>query len=112
MFTDKVAVVTGAGSGIGRALAIQLAAAGARIALSDVNRAGLDQTLQLLPVNGTTCDKDKLRARGYTLDVSSRDAVYAHADEVRRDFGAAHFVFNNAGATLIGTVANTSTEEF
>ena len=38
--------------------------------------------------------------------------MYAHADEVKRDFGTAHFVFNNAGATLVGTVANTSIEEF
>jgi len=103
-FSNKVAVVTGAGSGIGRALSLLLAAEGARVALSDVNRAALDETLHLLPENA--------QARGYTLDVSSREAVFAHADEVRRDFGTAHFVFNNAGTSLVGTVENTSVEEF
>jgi NAD(P)-dependent dehydrogenase (short-subunit alcohol dehydrogenase family) len=53
-----------------------------------------------------------VRARGYAVDVSSREAVFAHAGDVEREFGAAHFVFNNAGATLIGTVAHTSIEEF
>jgi NAD(P)-dependent dehydrogenase (short-subunit alcohol dehydrogenase family) len=103
-FEGKVVVITGAGSGIGRALALQLAAAGARLALSDVNRGGLDETMALLPAGGD--------ARAYTLDVSSREAVFAHAAEVERDFGAAHFVVNNAGATVIGTVAHTSIEEY
>ncbi|MDH4022668.1 MAG: SDR family NAD(P)-dependent oxidoreductase, partial [Gammaproteobacteria bacterium] len=48
-YAAKVAVVTGAGSGIGRHLAIQLGRAGARLALSDINRAGLDETLGMLP---------------------------------------------------------------
>ena len=104
IFKGKVAVITGAGSGIGRALSQKLAAEGARLALSDVNRAALDETLQSLPA-GT-------EARGYTLDVSSRAAFFAHADEVIRDFGTAHFIFNNAGTTLVGTIAHTSIEEF
>jgi NAD(P)-dependent dehydrogenase (short-subunit alcohol dehydrogenase family) len=112
MFKDKVAVITGAGSGIGRALAIQMADAGARVAVSDINRAALDVTLKMLATNGQVSGDSRLRAKGYTLDVSSPEAVFAHAEEVKRDFGAAHFVFNNAGATVIGTVANTSIEEF
>jgi len=103
MFKEKVAVITGAGSGIGRALARQLAAEGAHLALSDVNRASVDETLRMLP-KGTV-------ARAYTLDVSSRAAFFAHADEVQRDFGTAHFIFNNAGATVVGTVANLTIEE-
>ena len=62
MFTDKVVVITGAGSGIGRALAQQVAGKGARLALSDINAKGLDETLQSLPAGA--------EARGYTLDVS------------------------------------------
>lgn len=103
-YAGKVAVVTGAGSGIGRHLAIQLGQAGARLALSDINRAGLDETMGLLP--------EACEARGSTLDVSSREAVHAHAGDVRRDFGAAHFVFNNAGVALVGTVEHTSIEEY
>jgi NAD(P)-dependent dehydrogenase (short-subunit alcohol dehydrogenase family) len=109
LFKDKVVVITGAGSGIGRALAVQLADAGARLALSDINQAGLDETLKLLPKSGNGAS---LRAKGYLLNVSSWEAFQVHADEVRRDFGTAHYVFNNAGATVVGTVAHTTVEEF
>lgn len=104
MFKEKVAVITGAGSGIGRALALQLAEAGARLALSDVNRAGLDETMRLLPPG---CE-----ARSYLVDAASCEAVFAHAEDVRRDFGTAHIVINNAGASIVGTVEHTSIEEF
>jgi NAD(P)-dependent dehydrogenase (short-subunit alcohol dehydrogenase family) len=103
IFAGKVVVITGAGSGIGRALAGRLAAKGARLALSDVNAAGLRETLGSLPA--------ATEARGYPLDVSSRQAVFAHADDVKRDFGTAHVVVNNAGATMIGTVEHMTVEE-
>jgi short-subunit dehydrogenase len=102
-FDCKVAVVTGAGSGIGRALALQLGAAGARLALSDISRAGLDETLAMLPAG---CER-----RGYVLDVASREAVFAHAEEVQRDFGAVDLLVNNAGTTIIGSFAHLSCEE-
>ena len=102
-FSGKVVVITGAGSGIGRALAQQLARKGARLALSDVNTSGLEETLRSLP--GAT------EARGYALDVSNRQAVFAHADEVKRDFGTAHCVINNAGATMIGTIEHMTVDE-
>lgn len=103
LFSGKVAVITGAGSGIGRALAQQLAADGARLALSDINEEALEETRQVLPEG---CD-----IQCYTLDVSSKDAVYAHAAEVERDFGAAHYVFNNAGVTMVGTIAHLDIDE-
>ena len=112
MFKDKVVVITGAGSGIGRALAVKFAQSGARLALSDVNRAGLDATLQLLPAASTAGGGAGLRAKGYLLDVASKEAVFAHAEDVRRDFGTAHVVVNNAGATVFGSVEHTSIEEF
>jgi NAD(P)-dependent dehydrogenase (short-subunit alcohol dehydrogenase family) len=112
VFKDKVVVITGAGSGIGRALALQLADAGARLALSDINRTGLDETLDMLTSKFKDSGKPGPTVRGYTLDVSSCEAVYAHADEVKRDFGTAHYVINNAGATVFGTVGHTSIEEF
>jgi NAD(P)-dependent dehydrogenase (short-subunit alcohol dehydrogenase family) len=102
-FTGKVAVVTGAGSGIGRALVQQLAAQGARLAASDINAAALAETMQSLPAGA--------EARSYIVDVSKRDAVFAHAEDVRRDFGTAHLVINNAGATVVGTVEHLSIEE-
>jgi len=104
MFKDKVVAITGAGSGIGRALARQFAEAGARLALSDIDQNGLDQTLAMLPSGAV--------ASGYLLDVSSREAVFAHAEQVIADFGAVHYVINNAGATIFGTVEHTSIEEY
>jgi short-subunit dehydrogenase len=102
-FSGKVAVITGAGSGIGRALAQALGAAGARLALSDVNRSGLEATLAALPA---ACER-----RGYVLDVSARAAVFAHAEEVQRDFGAVDLLINNAGTTVVGNFAELSCEE-
>lgn len=102
-FAGKVAVITGAGSGIGRALAQQLAGKGARLALSDINSAGLAETMSSLP---TGCG-----ALSYPVDTSSRTAVFAHAEEVKRDFGTAHFVFNNAGVTVVGTFDHLTVEE-
>ena len=103
MFTDKVVVITGAGSGIGRALAQRFAGKGARLALSDVNATGLEETLKLLPA--------VTEARGYALDVSNRQAVFTHAGDVQRDFGTAHCVVNNAGATMIGTIEHMTVDE-
>jgi NAD(P)-dependent dehydrogenase (short-subunit alcohol dehydrogenase family) len=102
IYQRKVAVITGAGSGIGRALARQLAGHGARLALSDINAAGLAETAKL-------CGAAELRT--YPLDVSSREQVFAHADDVKRDFGTAHFLFNNAGVTLFATIAEATVEE-
>jgi hypothetical protein len=102
-FNDKVAVLTGAGSGIGRALACALAAAGARLALSDICDESLAQTVGQLPA-GTD-------VRTYQVDVASRDAVFAHAGAVKTDFGTTHLLFNNAGTTLIGTFENQTIDE-
>lgn len=101
-FQGKVAVITGAGSGIGRELARLLAERGARLALSDVNTAGLAETAKL-------CGSAEVKS--YKLDVSSREQVFAHADDVKRDFGTAHFLFNNAGVTLCATIAEATIEE-
>ena len=101
-YRGKVAVITGAGSGIGRELARLLGERGARLALSDVNVSGLAETARL-------CGSAELRS--YQLDVASREQVFAHADVVKRDFGAAHFLFNNAGVTLCATIAEATIEE-
>jgi NAD(P)-dependent dehydrogenase (short-subunit alcohol dehydrogenase family) len=80
--------------------------------VSDINRAGLDETLQMLTKRAKAGSESSLMAKGYTLNVASPADVFTHADEVKRDFGTAHYVINNAGATVIGTVAHTSIEEF
>lgn len=102
-YRDKVAVISGAGNGIGRALAAQLAAAGARLALSDIDADGLRETIETLPA--------ATEARGYRVDVSKRDEVFDSAEQIRRDFGTAHYVFNNAGVTMISTIAHATLEE-
>lgn len=103
MFNNKVVVITGAGSGIGRALALEAARHGGRLALSDIGAAGLAETMAQLP--------PATEARSYVLDVSSREHMFGHADAVRRDFGAVHYVVNNAGTSVLATVEHTTIEE-
>ena len=104
-FKDSVAVVTGAGSGIGRALAMGLAERGAHIAISDINAEGLDNTLAML-------DRFDIKTRADFLDVSQKDAVFSYAETVRDHFGHVNLVFNNAGAALNGEFARTSMDDF
>jgi NAD(P)-dependent dehydrogenase (short-subunit alcohol dehydrogenase family) len=103
-YKGRVAVITGAGSGIGRELAKQLGARGARLALSDIHEEGLAETRRAI------CDGAEVRT--YPLDVSRRVDVFAHAETVRRQFGVPHYVFNNAGATLVATIEHATIEEF
>lgn len=100
---NKVAVVTGAGSGIGRALAIALAARGCRLALSDVNEAGLAETVAA--IRGSD-------VKSYPLDVSDRDAIYGHAGDVVKDFGEVNLIINNAGVALSATVQEMTDADF
>lgn len=116
MFQNKVVVITGAGSGIGRALALEFARKGAHLALSDINMDGLDDTLQQLHALTSKQEASPTglvqRFRAYRLDASSWEGFQQHAAEVKTDFGTAHVIVNNAGATVIGTVANTTIEEY
>ena len=92
-FDRRVAVITGAGSGIGRALALDLAGRGARLALSDVNTDGLAATR-------AACEAAGADVHAATVDVADRAAVFAYADEVERYFGRVDLVVNNAGVAL------------
>ncbi|MCQ6261206.1 SDR family NAD(P)-dependent oxidoreductase [Alcanivorax sp. MM125-6] len=104
-FNDKVAVVTGAGSGIGRALARQLADAGAKLALADINETGLRET-----ANELGLDESRLITEAF--DVADREAVYRFAERVAGHFGAVHLVINNAGVALGATVERMTYEDF
>lgn len=101
----KVAAVTGAGSGIGRALALLLAKEGCDLALSDVNEIGLQETAQQARAAGA-------RVLVQKLDVANRDAVYAWADAAVAELGKVNLVFNNAGVGLSETVEDMSYENF
>ncbi|MBV9659795.1 MAG: SDR family oxidoreductase [Acidimicrobiales bacterium] len=103
-YLAKTAVVTGAGSGIGRALSIELARRGANVAASDIDQAGLEETIRLCgPVAG--------QVEPYVVDMSDRAAVWAHADEVAGTFSAVHLVVNNAGVAVVGTIEETAFED-
>ncbi|HEY2272757.1 MAG TPA: SDR family NAD(P)-dependent oxidoreductase [Jatrophihabitantaceae bacterium] len=102
--SGKVAVVTGAASGIGRALAYDLARRGAKLAISDVDRIGLAETARHARVIGATVHEQQ-------LDVTDRDAVLAYADAVVAEFGAVNIVINNAGVAFTGEVEKMSFEQ-
>ena len=97
-YDGRTAVITGAGSGIGRALAIELAGRGARLALSDVDEDAVAATV-------ADCRALAAEAHAYRLDVTDRAEVFAHAEQVAADFGAVHLMVNNAGVALHGPVA-------
>ena len=90
---DKVAVVTGAGSGIGRALAIQFANEGTHLALNDFNKERLAETVDLCSSGGVDIYHE-------CFDVSKREAFYSFADNVLEKFKGVDIVINNAGVAL------------
>jgi NAD(P)-dependent dehydrogenase (short-subunit alcohol dehydrogenase family) len=103
---SKVVVITGAGSGIGRALAVEVASHGARVAISDVNEKGLAETVELAKQAGAT------EVRADKLDVSDRAAFLAYADAVAEQFGRVNVIVNNAGVTMTGDFEDMTLEEF
>jgi len=101
----KVAAVTGAASGIGRALAINLAEEDCHVALSDINAAGLKETadmLKIFPVRVTT----------HIVDVARREQVARYAAEVVRSHGGVHLLLNNAGVVVTETLEDISYADF
>lgn len=100
----KVAVVTGAASGIGRALAVELARAGASVALCDIDADGLEQTSR-------QCSQAGSDSCSWMVDVGDRAAVAAFASEVVDRFGVVNLVINNAGITAFGTVLESSYDD-
>ncbi|HUI50691.1 MAG TPA: SDR family NAD(P)-dependent oxidoreductase [Terriglobales bacterium] len=102
--SEGVAVVTGAGSGMGRCLAQQLAAMGSSLAISDVNEKALAETAAKL---GTT----KGKVTQHVVNVADEARVRAFADEVAAQHGRATALFNNAGVALLGNFEELSLED-
>ena len=101
----KVAAITGAGSGIGRALAMALARRGCSLALSDIDSVRLRETAGMAEVLGVRVTAD-------ALDVSDRDALFAWAEQCRAAHGGVNMIFNNAGVALSAMAESTSPVDF
>ena len=104
-FDGRVVAITGAGSGIGRALALEAAARGAHLALSDVDADRVDATAALL-TDGAR------HVTTATLDVADRDAVVDWAEQVVADHGSVNVIVNNAGVALMAPVAELEIDDF
>lgn len=102
-YHGRIAVVTGAGSGIGRALTQALTRAGAHVAAADIDEKGLSETQAACPPGQVT---------PYRVDVADRDAVLGFAEDVHRQLGPASMLFNNAGVDLFASVADMSWKDF
>jgi NAD(P)-dependent dehydrogenase (short-subunit alcohol dehydrogenase family) len=104
-FAGRVAAVTGAASGMGRALAVELARRQCHVAASDVDEAGLAETVALASAHG-------VRVTSARVDVADRAAVFAWAEAVVRDHGRVNLIFNNAGVALAAPLAEVRPEDF
>ena len=104
-FEGRVAAITGAGSGIGRALAEDLARRGAELALSDIDEAGLAETVG-------RCEGLGVKVSSARVDVADRGAVDAWASQVVGDHSRANLIFNNAGVALGATIEAMSYDDF
>lgn len=103
--TGRVAAITGAASGIGRALAIELAKEGCHLALCDIDTDGLAETEQAASELG-------VKVTSTHADVADRTAVYEWADASAEAHGTVNLVVNNAGVALAGTVEETPIEDY
>jgi NAD(P)-dependent dehydrogenase (short-subunit alcohol dehydrogenase family) len=104
-FGQKLALVTGAGSGIGRATALRFAELGANLILSDINKASLAETAELARAKGVQVDTEQ-------ADVSDWDDMRRFADKVHKRHGALDILVNNAGVATSGEFLTTPVEDW
>lgn len=102
--TGKLAAITGAGSGIGRALAQQLNNDGCALLLSDIDSDSLDETLSSLP-------RGEVSAKAQVLDVADKAAMHQWAEDIEAEFGHIDILINNAGVALAATVEESLYED-
>jgi len=103
--SEGVAVLTGAGSGMGRCLSQQLAAAGSALALADIQEAGVQQTVQSL-------GSPSKQVTTHLLDVADEGAVRAFAEDVEKRHGRATLIINCAGVSVHGNFDEVSLDDF
>lgn len=95
----KVAVVTGAASGIGKEIALTLARAGAAIAIADLNQQGADAVAEEIKAAGG-------KAIGVAMDVTNEEAVNSGIDKVAQTFGSIDILISNAGIQIVNPIEN------
>jgi len=101
---DKIAVITGAGSGIGRALARQFNAEGCKLLISDISEQGLKETVHLLP-------RKEVLVQSHILDVADKSAFQAWAKSIADEHGKVDIVINNAGVAVGSPVEESNYED-
>ncbi|MYI82299.1 MAG: SDR family NAD(P)-dependent oxidoreductase [Chloroflexi bacterium] len=104
-FRDRVAVITGGASGIGRAIGLALADAGAHVVVADIDTPLAEQTAGEIAARG-------VRSLAVETDVAERDSVEALAERACEEFGAVHLLFNNAGVAMHGSLAEMSEQDW
>ena len=104
-FNGKVAAITGAASGIGKTLAVELAARKCHLALSDIDQAGLDRAKEELSIYGVKITTQR-------VDVANEKQVHGWADNVVKEHGKVNFIFNNAGVAMGGSVECSSYADY
>lgn len=106
-FKGKVVVVTGAGSGMGRAYATEFGKLGAKLALNDYEEGPLNETLDILKNQGVS------EIYSEAFDVSDKDKMFAFSENVKAKFGNAHVIINNAGIEgSVKTAYDTSVDDY
>jgi len=101
---NKTAAVTGAASGIGRMLAVNLASEGCNLALADINASGLQETAELVG--------DRVKVTTHIVDVSRREQVFQYADETAERHGVVDLIINNAGVAVGDFLETIPLEDF